>query len=91
MAKATVETVTKTVEKEVEEEAVTLTMSRDEAMAVRAALGCIQGRGLVPSYATRTAKVRNALARAGIRAYGPAYFEGMLTAKPSDGSAHVSF
>lgn len=82
MATAKTDTVKKTVEKEVQEEVVTLTMSREEAKVLRAALGCIAGRGLRPTYARDTSKIRNALEAAGVVAHGPNFFEGILNAKP---------
>jgi hypothetical protein len=69
MANAKIETVTKTVEKEIEEKVYTLTLSEDEAKVIRAFVGWVAGS---PSntYAKYTQPVFNALVDARVPMVG---------------------
>lgn len=89
MATAKNDTITKTIQEEVKEEIVTLTMTREEATVLRAALGCIGGG--FSTYHKHTSKVKRALIDAGIDVYGPTYFTGSLQAKRLDGIASSIF
>jgi predicted short-subunit dehydrogenase-like oxidoreductase (DUF2520 family) len=69
MAKATVDTVTKTVSKEVAEKVYVLTLTEDEAMSLRALTGVGRaGDGIEPTYWKHTDDIYNTLRRAGVPA-----------------------
>lgn len=75
MAKATVDTVTKTVETKVEEEVIQLTLSKTEAN-VMYALGAFVAGDVKYTYNRDVKAVRRALERAGVTDWWGNYFKG---------------